>query len=54
VLGDVRAGRFAEQLRQEEEGGYPLLKAARENARRAPIEQVFRNLAATQDGDAEG
>jgi ketol-acid reductoisomerase len=53
VLGEVRAGRFAEQLRNEEESGYPLLEAARDEARRAPIEQVFRNLAATQDSDAE-
>jgi len=44
VLQEVRAGRFAEQLRREEERGYPLLKAAREESRRAPIEQVRRRL----------
>jgi ketol-acid reductoisomerase len=53
VLREVRAGRFAEQLRVEEESGYPLLKAARERARRAPIETVFERLAGTRDGSPE-
>ncbi|MBV9526898.1 ketol-acid reductoisomerase [Sphingomonas sp.] len=44
VLAEVRAGRFAEQLRQEEDSGYPLLKKARRQARQGPIEQVFREL----------
>jgi ketol-acid reductoisomerase len=45
----VRAGRFAEQLRTEEERGYPLLEAARAEARQSPIEQVRRRLAATEE-----
>lgn len=49
VLAEVRAGRFAEQLRSEEEGGYPLLDAARTEARQAPIEQVRLTLADTED-----
>jgi len=49
VLAEVRAGRFAEQLRSEEKGGYPLLVAARTEARQAPIEQVRRSLADTED-----
>lgn len=44
VLREVRAGQFAEQLRKEEESGYPLLEAAREEARQAPIEQIYRKL----------
>jgi ketol-acid reductoisomerase len=52
-LREVRAGRFAEQLRVEEESGYPLLKAARERARRAPSETAFERLAGTRDGSPE-
>jgi ketol-acid reductoisomerase len=44
VLQEVRAGRFAEQLRTEEERGYPLLEKAREDARRSPVEQAYRTL----------
>ena len=49
VLSEVRAGRFAEQLRTEEESGYPLLETARAEARRAPIEQIRRSLAGRED-----
>ena len=49
VLAEVRAGRFAGQLRAEEENGYPLLEAARAQARQAPIEQVRRRLSPTED-----
>lgn len=45
ILAEVRAGRFADQLRTEEETGYPLLEAARAKARQAPIEQVRQSLA---------
>jgi ketol-acid reductoisomerase len=49
VLAEVRAGRFAEQLRAEEASGYPLLDAARAEARQAPIEQVRRKLTPTDE-----
>ena len=49
VLREVRAGRFAEQLVREEEAGYPLLDAAREEARKSPIEQVFQSLRSFED-----
>lgn len=44
ILEEVRAGRFADELRHEEERGYPMLSASREEAQNAPIEQVFRSL----------
>ena len=49
VLSEVRAGRFAGQLRAEEASGYPLLEAARAEARQAPIEQVRRELTSTDE-----
>jgi ketol-acid reductoisomerase len=53
VLGEVRTGRFATQLRDEEAAGYPLLEAARKRALDAPIERVFEELTATSDGEAD-
>jgi ketol-acid reductoisomerase len=44
VLAEVRAGRFAEELRQEESSGYARLEKARAEAREAPIEQTFEKL----------
>lgn len=44
VLKEVRAGRFAEQLRTEEERGYPLLEKTRADARASAIEQTYRTL----------
>src|SRR3954468_7580555 len=44
VLAEVRAGRFAEQLRREEADGYPRLESARASARKALIEQTRRRL----------
>lgn len=44
VLKEVRAGRFAEQLRTEKERGYPLLEKARADARASAIEQTYRTL----------
>ena len=44
VLAEVRAGRFADELRQEEASGYPRLEKARDEARATPIEQTFRRL----------
>lgn len=53
VLGEVRSGRFAGQLQAEADAGYPLLERAREQARTAPIEQVFRTPAEARDGGSE-
>jgi ketol-acid reductoisomerase len=44
VLAEVRAGRFAEQLRKEAAGGYPRLEKARAARRRDLLEQVFQRL----------
>jgi ketol-acid reductoisomerase len=44
VLKDVRAGRFADELRQEEVTSYQRLERARSEARRAEIEQTYRSL----------
>ena len=46
VLAEVRAGRFAEELRDEEAKGYPRLEAARQEARGALVERVFERLRA--------
>jgi len=44
VLAEVRAGRFADELRREEAGGYPRLEKARSEARKALIEQTRKRL----------
>jgi len=44
VLQDVRAGRFAEELRREEAGGYPRLEQARRDNRQTLVEETFRRL----------
>jgi ketol-acid reductoisomerase len=44
VLGEVRAGRFAEQLRQEEASGYRRLDDARDESRQKLIEETYRRL----------
>lgn len=44
VLEEVRAGRFAEELRKEEAGGYPRLEKARRENRQTLVEQTFRRL----------
>lgn len=49
VLAEVRAGRFAEQLRREEASGYQRLEKARCEARATLIEETYRRLA----GDKE-
>ncbi len=46
VLAEVRAGRFADQLRAEEASGYPRLEQARHEARQAAVEQMFKRLSA--------
>ncbi|HET6941800.1 MAG TPA: ketol-acid reductoisomerase [Sphingomicrobium sp.] len=49
VLGEVRSGRFAEALRQEALGGYPKLEKSRDEARKHPIERVFRDLSSLDE-----
>ena len=44
VLEEVRAGKFAAELRQEESGGYPRLENARDHNRRTLIEETYRRL----------
>lgn len=49
ILAEVRAGRFAEELRNEETAGYARLENARAEARKTLLEQTFRRLRGTQD-----
>jgi len=44
VLGEIRAGRFAEALRDEETSGYPRLRAARKEALNLGVESARRRL----------
>ena len=44
VLAEVRAGRFADELRREETDGYPRLESARSEARNALIEVTRKRL----------
>ena len=44
ILSEVRAGRFAEELRQEEASGYARLERARDDARKTLLEETFRKL----------
>jgi ketol-acid reductoisomerase len=44
VLAEIRAGRFAEELRSEEASGYKRLEKARADARSTAIEQTYRKL----------
>jgi ketol-acid reductoisomerase len=44
ILSEVRAGRFAEELRQEEASGYARLERARDDARKTLLEDTFRKL----------
>jgi len=44
ILDEIRAGGFANSLRDEEASGYPLLKQARETATRLNVEQARRKL----------
>ena len=44
VLEDVRAGKFADALRDEEASGYPRLRAARKEAAELPVEVARRKL----------
>jgi len=44
ILREIREGRFAEELRNEEAKGYPRLDEARIAARQTGLEQVFQKL----------
>ena len=44
VLAEVRAGRFADELRNEEASGYARLEKARADARSTLLEQTYRKL----------
>ena len=44
ILEEIRAGRFAEALREEEASGYPKLKRARAEAKSALVETARRRL----------
>jgi ketol-acid reductoisomerase len=48
VLAEVRAGRFADELRNEEATGYPRLQKSRASARATLIERVFAKLRETE------
>jgi ketol-acid reductoisomerase len=49
VLGEVRAGKFADELRREEASGYARLEQARKEARQSAVEQARRNLGEAED-----
>jgi ketol-acid reductoisomerase len=49
VLAEVRAGRFAEDLRKEEAGAYPRLENARSRNRGTLLEDTYRRLSGTKD-----
>jgi ketol-acid reductoisomerase len=49
VLGEVRAGKFADELRREEASGYARLEQARKEARQSVVEQARRNLGEAED-----
>jgi ketol-acid reductoisomerase len=44
ILAEVRQGRFADELKQEEASGYTRLKSARTRARETEIEETYRKL----------
>ena len=44
ILGEVRAGKFSDLLRDEEASGYPRLREAREKARQLRVEAGRRKL----------
>ena len=44
ILGEIRAGRFADALRDEEASGYPRLRAARAKAQGLTVESARRRL----------
>ena len=50
ILGEVRAGRFADELREEESTGYKRLELARSEALKTNLEETYRHLK-TSDQD---
>ncbi|MFL6729787.1 MAG: ketol-acid reductoisomerase [Sphingomicrobium sp.] len=44
ILAEVRAGRFADELRNEEASGYPRLERSRTESRTTALEQTFKKL----------
>jgi ketol-acid reductoisomerase len=44
ILSEIRAGRFAEELRHEEASGYQRLEKARDAARKSLLETTYRRL----------
>ena len=52
VLCEIRAGRFARELTQEEADGYPLLERARADGRAQPVERAFESLRALRDSQS--
>ena len=44
ILAEIRAGRFAQELRQEEASGYRRLERARDDARQTLLEKIYRRL----------
>jgi ketol-acid reductoisomerase len=49
VLEEVRAGRFADELRREEASGYARLEQARSKALQSRLEQTYRKLSEAED-----
>jgi ketol-acid reductoisomerase len=49
VLDEVRRGRFADELRQEEASGYARLEEERAQARQTLLEETFRRLTGVKD-----
>jgi len=49
VLEEVRAGRFADELRKEKASGYERLEKARTEARQTLLDQTYRRLAGDND-----
>jgi len=54
VLAEVRQGRFADELSQEESSGYERLERARSKALKTPLEQTYRGLNPSEDDQATG
>jgi ketol-acid reductoisomerase len=50
VLAEVRAGKFAEQLRSEEASGYERLEKTRAEARSTLLDQTYRRLKDSEKG----
>ncbi len=54
VLAEVRAGRFAQQLRAEEAAGYPRLEKARNEARSTLLQRTYEKLSGGDLADRLG